>query len=314
MGKCWDKFQIHFGTILNENDYYHKILKFLRNIDKNVLLYGAYGFPTDLFIDEIMKNKFDIGKILKQECVLNKDIMYMYHPCFLEIDLLHPSCCKNISSLFKFITNIIMNKNIHNDKHMIILKHIDLLKPLEFNSLRILLEKYSQNAVFLCSTHKLDKIDVPVKSRLTLLRLPLFQHSEIQHIFSKYLNVTLNKHLVKIQTRDIIHCIFINDISENDSDMVTEDFATLRFPPIKDFIVSLKKSKNNLQSIRDFSYKCFQYNISIVDITCDMLKLVSNDKKRKIIECAAEIEHTLKMTNRGREPLYIESLFCQVFL
>ena len=313
MGKCWDKFQIHFGTILSENSYYNKMLSFLQNMEINVLLYGAYGFPTDLFIDEIMKKKFNMNKIIKQQCFLNKDIVYMHHPCFLEIDLSHPSCNKNITGIFKFITSIIINKNIHNDKHMIIIKHIDILKALEFNSLRILLEKYSQNAIFLCSTHKLDKIDVPVKSRLTLIRLPLFQHSEIKEIFENKLDDKLNKYLEKTKTRDIIYSIFINDISENESDILTEDFVIYKFPPIKEFVSSLKKTKN-LQTIREFSYKCFQYNISISDITCDLLKLVSNDKKTKIIQCSAEIEHCLKMTNRGREPIYIESLFCQVFL
>lgn len=311
MGKCWDKLQTHFGTILSENDYYHKMLKFLKNIEINVLLYGVFGFPTDLFIDEIMKNKYNISRITKQECFLNKDIVYLHHPCFLEIDLSHPSCHKNITTIFKFITNTIMNKNIHNDKHMIIIKHIDVLKSLEFNSFRILLEKYSQNAIFLCSTHKLDKIDVPVKSRLTLIRLPLFQHSEIKHIFDIYLDSKLNKYLEKNKTRDIIKSVFLHDISEECD--LDEDFVTFKFPPIKDFVVSLKKSKN-LQTIRDFSFKCFQYNISISDITCDLLKIVSNDKKAKIIQCSAEIEHCLKMTNRGREPLYIESLLCQVFL
>ena len=188
MGKCWEKFQTCFGNILDENDYYRKQLIFLKNIDRNVLLYGARGFPTDLFIDEMMKNNFSLKNITKQQCLINKDIQYLHHPCFIEVDLSHPSCSKNIPNLFKFIIGIIVNKNIHNAKHTIIIKHIDVLKPLEYNSLRILLEKYSKNANFVCSTHKLDKIDVPVKSRFTLLRMPLFNHAEIKDIFK---NITL---------------------------------------------------------------------------------------------------------------------------
>jgi DNA polymerase III delta prime subunit len=313
MGKCWDKFQTCFGNILQENDYYSKQLVFLKNIDRNVLLYGACGFPTDLFIDEMMKNNFSLKHLSKQECSINKDIKYLHHPCFIEVDLSHPSCSKNISNLFKFIIGVIVNKNIHNAKHIIIIKHIDVLKPIEYNSLRILLEKYSKNANFVCSTHKLDKIDVPVKSRFTLLRMPLFKHTEIKDIFYNKLNTELNTFLIAMKTRDIIYAIFIHDISDESGD-ITEDFVTLRFPPIKLFLLSFKKHKNNLISIREFSYKCFQYNISIVDILCDMLKLVSSDKKNKIIQCAANIDHILNTTNKGRESLYIESLLCQVLL
>lgn len=310
----WSIFKCNFKEIIESNDYYSMLLYFLQKTSSNILLYGHYGFPTDLYIDEIIKIKFDIQSIYKQECVWNKDVHYIYNQHFLEIDLMNPLLTKNITSISNFLINIIKNKHINNQKHLIIIKHIDVLTLNDYNSFRIILEKYSSNASFICTTHKLDKIDFPIKSRFTLIRMPLLTHKEIIHIFSKYLEIKLNKHLIAIKTRDIIRAIFIAEVETIDQDVVTKEFCTMNFPPVYEFLKSFNNKKYNIESIKQFSYKCFQYNISIAQLTRDILTIFPEKKKYHLLKCASDIDHRLNLTNKGREPIYIESFLCSILL
>lgn len=311
----WSKFKKHFREIIETNHYYNKLFGFLQQSNSNVLLYGYHGFPTDLYIDEVIKAKFDINILYKQECIWNKDVHYIYNQRFLEIDLIHPSLTKNMHSVLKFIISIIKNKNINNDKHFIIIKHIDILTQNDYNTFRIILERYSSNASFICTTHKLDKIDFPVKSRFILMRIPLMTHKHILDIFSKYLKTKLNKHLVAIKTRDIVRAIFIAQIEENDKEVVvTKEFCTMYFPPVYDFVKQFNNKKYSLDSIKQFSYKCFQFNISIPQLARDILTIFPEKKKYNLIQTASDIDHELHLTNRGREPIYIESFLCSILL
>ena len=310
----WSNFKNHFREIIENNEYYSKLFDFLSQSNNNVLLYGYHGFPTDLYIDEVIKAKFGMKTLYKQECIWNKDVHYIYNQRFLEIDLIHPLLTKNIQCISNFIISIIKNKNINNDKHFIIIKHIDVLTQNDYNTFRIILEKYSANAFFVCTTHKLDKIDFPVKSRFALMRIPLMTHKEILNIFSKYLKRPLNKHLVAVKTRDIVRAIFIAQVEENDKELVTKEFCTMYFPPVYEFVKTFNNKKYSIESIKQFSYKCFQFNISIQQLARDILTIFPEKKKYNLIQMASDIDHELNLTNKGREPIYIESFLCSILL
>lgn len=307
----WSKFKYSFLEIIKDNPYYLSLFNFVQKYENNILLYGQFGFPTDLFLDEAWKEKFKLNTLHKQECLWNKDIVYLYNQNFLEIDLQHPSISKHIPSLFKFLISIITNKNIFHEKHFIIIKHIDILSKTEFNSFRIILEKYAYNAYFVCTTHKLDKIDVPVKSRFSLLRIPLFTHQEILTAFDK-MQRPLNSYLKSLKTRDVIKALFIAQIELCENEILTKHFCTLHFPPITDLFLSDKKP--SIDDIRQFSYKCFQYNITITQLLQDILKIVPAKKKFQIIHAAAEKDKMLSITNKGRELIYLEAFLDNILL
>jgi len=310
----WSIFKDHFIDIIKSNEYYNKIFEFLKNYDNNVLLYGSHGFPTDLFIEEVIKHKFDISTIYKKECNWNKEIIYFWNQYFLEIDLMHPGMTRDLSELSKFIISVIKNKNIYYDKHFIVIKHIDYLNRDDFSSFRIILERFSSNVYFLCTTHKLDKIDVPVKSRFALFRMPQMSHDEIVKIFKDYFQYPLNPFLAEKKTRNIIKAIYMAQIEQTNPELITKDFCTMNFPPLFEFYKNFNKKKQSLDDIRQFSYKCFQYNVTISDLLCDFLKLLPSKQKPNAIKIAAEIDNFLSATNKGREPIYIESFLCQVLL
>ena len=136
-----------------------------------------------------------------------------------------------------------------------------------------------------------------------------FTNNEIIHIFNKYLNVNLHPLLIKNNCRNIIFAIFICQTYIYEPSLITEDFCNFNYPPI----VSFANSNYTLNDIRQLSYKYCQYNLSIKDLTLDLLK-ISKKKYQLIIEESVKIEHLLNYSNKGREPIYIEALLCLLFI
>lgn len=303
----WIKFKNNFKNIINEINEYKLILNNYNKIEFNLLLYSNNGFPIDIFIDEILKLKFNLINLNKNELVWNKNIIYLENQYFFEIDLNNPNIPNDYSFLTEMILFIIKNKSVLNNKHLIILKNIDKLEEYSF-AFRIILERFYNNVYFICTTHKISKIESPIMSRFSLIRLRLFKIDEIRYIFEKYL---LEK-LIIDNNRNIIFCIFLSQVKINEPHLLNEDFCEYNYPLLKKFV----NSKYNLDDIRQLSYKLSQYNLSISNITMDFLKIYKNDneKKMKIIKIGSEIDYLLTISNKGREPIYIENYLCQILI
>tara|TARA_B110001450_G_scaffold25356_1_gene22357 strand:- start:8247 stop:9194 length:948 start_codon:yes stop_codon:yes gene_type:complete len=305
--------QKNFKNIIYDNDELLKMFNFIINYDNNILLYSIHGFPLDFMIDEILKEKYKLKTLIKKEVLWDKSVTYLENQYFFEINLMNPSLPKDYSFLTKFILYILKNKNLNSSKHLIIIKHIDVMREY-FSVLKILLESFSDNAFFICTTYSISGIEDPIISRFTSFKIRLFLNSEIQDIFNKYLNKPLNKHLIINQNRNLIFSLFIADVEINEPDLITKEFCTFNFPPLYDFIRNFNKKNYNLENIRNFSYNCFQYNIKLGDIILDVLKIPNFKKKFEIIQIGADLEHKLVTTNKGREPIYIETLLCFILL
>ena len=202
---------------------------------------------------------------------------------------------------------IIKNKPVTGNKHLIILKNIDKLGEYAF-AFRIILEKFYNNVYFICTTHKISKIESPIKSRFSLIRLRLFKYDEINYIFNNY----LNSEQIVYNNRNIIFCIFLSQVKINEPQLITSDFCEFNYPLVKTFF----DTKYDLNDIRQLSYKLSQYNLSIMDITNDFIKIYKNNDKKliELINIAANIDYILTISNKGREPIYIENLLCQILI
>ena len=304
----WNKFKNKFNTIINDIEEYKLILNFCHNYEYNSLLYSHYGFPIELFIDEIIKKKFNITTIYRKEHIWNKNVIYNENQNFIEIDLNNPNMPKNYSFLSEMLLFIIKTKSIINKKHLIIIKNIDKIDSYAFE-FRIILEKFYNNCYFICTTNQIAKIENPIKSRFSLFRFRLFTIDEINIIFFKYLEIKLNANLIKNNSRNIIFAIFIAQTEINEPLLVSDDFCNFNYPPIKAFI----ETKYDLNDIRQLSYKYCQYNLNIKDITLDLLKLYKK-KSELIIKTSSSIDHLLVQSNKGREPIFIEAYLCQILI
>jgi hypothetical protein len=338
----WDKLEEVFPDIIDNNKKYKLILDNILLSSNNKLLYTPIGFPIDIYLNILLIRIFDIkGRFNKTEHIWEKSIIYIENQYYIEIDLQNPENIKNIEKITSYLLHIITSKNVKMKKHYIVIKHIDLLSEL-FYDFRIILEKYSHNVVFICTTHYITKVEKPIKSRFSTFRIPLFTFEEIQDIFSNYLNISMNDYLLETKTRNLVKAMFISEIERHPSsgEILTKDFIEFNFPPFVEFIKSYNKNKNNLDDIRGLSYKCCQYNVSISQIIQDFIKLVDygtyylnircshiqqyshnifddtmkNDLKCKIIKIGMDIDYLLSQTNKCKEPLYIENLLCQLLL
>ena len=298
----WIKFKNNFTKIINNFHEYNLILKSYSKYEHNLLFYSYIGFPIDLIIDELLKIKFN-NNINKKEVIWNKNIVYYENQNFFEIDLNNP----NISNDYTFLTDmllfIIKNKSVSNKKHLIILKNIDKLEEYSY-VFRIILEKFYNNVYFICSTNKICKIESPIKSRFSLIRLRLFYIDEIKIIFNDFIQEKL-----LIENRNIIFCIFLSQVNINEPLLITNEFCNYNYPPIFNFV----NTKYDIYDIRQLSYKLSQYNLSIFNITMDLIKIYKK-KAIDIIKIASEIDYLLTISNKGREPIYIENFLCQVLL
>ena len=338
----WDKLEEVFPNIINDNKKYKLILENILLSSNNKLLYTPIGFPIDIFLNRLLIIIFNIKDLFnKTEHIWEKNIIYIENQHYIEIDLMNPENIKNIEKITSFLLHIITSKNVKMKKHYIVIKHIDQLSAL-FCDFRIILEKYSHNVVFICTTHYITKLETPIKSRFSTFRIPLFTFDEIQNIFNNYLKISMNDYLLEIKTRDIIKALFISEIERHpsSSEILTKEFVEFNFPPFVDFIKIYNKNKNNLYDIRCLSYKCCQYNVSILQIIQDFIKLVDygtyylnihyahiydinnvnnmdiikNNLKYKIIKIGLDIDYLLSQTNKCKEPLYIENLLCQLLI
>jgi len=310
----WQEFSKSFKNIITNIEEYNKILNFAINYNNNMLFYSHIGFPFDLFIDELIKEKFNINHIYRNENIWNKTIVYNENQYFLEIDLDNPMMPKKLNCLKDMLLFIIKTRSVNLNKHLIIIKNIDKLDEYFF-AFRIILEKYHNNCYFICTSNHISKIENPIKSRFSLFRFRLFTNEEIQIILKKYLNIELNKYLISNEniqgTRNIIFAIFISQTEINEPLLITEDFCNLNYPPLKKFL----ESKYDLNDIRQLAYKYSQYDLNIKELTLDLLKL---NKKRgrelTIINNSIKIEKLLLESNKGREPIFIEALLNQLLI
>jgi hypothetical protein len=340
----WDKLEEVFPYIIDNNKRYKIILKNILLSSNNKLLYSPIGFPIDSLLNTLLIQIFNIKlPFNKTEHIWEKSIIYIENQHYIDIDLMNPENIKNIEKITSFLLHIISSKNVKMKKHYIVIKHVDLLSSL-FCDFRIILEKYSHNVIFICTTHYITRLEPPIRSRFSTFRIPLFTFEEIQNIFSNYLNISMNDYLFETKPRNIVKALFISEIERHpsSSEILTKEFVEYNFPPFVEFIKEYNKNKNNLDDIRGLSYKCCQYNISILQIVQDFIRLVDlgtyyinirsqssedniseldnnidNIKKKlkcEIIKIGTDIDYLLSQTNKCKEPLYIENLLCQLLL
>jgi len=182
----WNEFNNNFINLINTNEPYKGIIENGKTIIKiNTLFYGITGFPKKELIKCIIDNVFQ--KSYKQNIKQYYSIQYIESRHYIEIEIFKD---QNINYIIELINNIIKTKHINkNEKHIIILHNIELIKnQIPF---RILFEKYQNNAIFICSTKKISKIEAAIRSRFYGIRVPLLTVDQIKNLFICFVFIIL---------------------------------------------------------------------------------------------------------------------------
>jgi DNA polymerase III delta prime subunit len=269
----WNDFNIKFIDLINTKDPYKKIIENGNTIIKiNTLFYGITGFPKKELIKCILDNEFkkEYKQNIKQYC----SIQYIESRHYIEIALFKE---QNEKHIIELINNIIKTKHINiSEKHIIILHNIEFIKnQIPF---RILFERYQTNAVFICSTDQISKIEVAIQSRFYGIRIPLFTQNQIKELFKEeYLNILENN-------RNVYHHLFMMELQKKNK-LKNKYIAILNYPPLA--FIQIKRTDDILEVTHKIIQKYVEYDNTIENLTNDLLQLLVNDyDKMKIISIA----------------------------
>ena len=292
----WEQFYQQFPIYLEKLPYHKYVCESLLTGDlnhlPNCLLYGPKGFPIELLIEYSLACYFKTSfPIQKRYPIWNQSLPYTETNYYFCIDTEHPEFPKDIEDLVQFIKGIVQTKCIHLTRHIIVLKNMDQIANRK-NSFcfRVLLERFSQNVLFINTTHHIQMIESPLLSRMTLYRIPLPTSNQLYEILSM-----IHPNLDTLpDTRNLCLLLF---------HLPSTDFSTLYYPPI----VELKKKKLSCIEIRQLCYKIFQYQIAICDVIQDGLQLLDTDDDRRewILETAM-IEHRSVISDPVKKYYYME--------
>lgn len=260
---------------------------------QNILLYGAKGFPLEIIAEYAISKLFSAPfPIQKRYPIWDNSVPYIETNYYICIDTEHPEFPKDIQILVEFISQIIKTKPICLDKHIIIIKHLEQIA--NHNTcyiFRILLERFSNNVIFVNTTHYIQHLEQPLLSRMTKYRIPLPTISQIEYIV-KQIKPGYNKPLLNI--RNISFILFHLDHLPS---------TFLHYPPLQE---TIHKSLS-LLDIRNLSYKLYQYRISVADLIQDCTTFIKDeDKQIEWLLKVSHIEYDSKKNDPNKNCFFLE--------
>lgn len=305
VNKLWNIFYIHFLDYLQDLPFYNYIVDQLSTINiqssPNTLFYGPKGFPHTLLIETAICKKFNLKFPIQKRYPKWKDLFsYTETDYYFELDCFHPEFTTDLNVLIEFLLTISKHKCIHIDRHIIVMKNIEFFHNNNSQSLRVIFERFYNNVLFICTTNHINKIELPIQSRMQLIRVPLPKESEQCFLLEK---LTKSKKYIYID-RNFVKNIFFTEHKLNES---------LNYPPIKEFI----KQKQSKEEIRKFSLKLFQQSITLQYLILDLLTYVQEGKKNLFLQKATDLEYHSTYLDASKISFYIElilHLFFDEFL
>jgi DNA polymerase III delta prime subunit len=300
--KLWDTFYNSFEEYIDLLPAYKLIYLQLVNNDietsSNILTYGVPGFPHILLIEYFISKMFSTTFPITKRYHLWNDMPYTETDYYFEIDMAHPEFPKDIELIIAFLLSIIKNKCIYLSRHIFILKNIDVIHNNNSQAFRVILERFSGNVLFIATTNKLNMIERPILSRMTMFRIPIPTEKEQKSVLYKL----TNKKTIRYIDQNLVKNIFFNET------IIMSQIKTLPkllYPPIQEFIDRVYDK----EEVRKFSYKLYQHTISIQDIVKDLLHFIEDDTtKIKFIQQVADIEYMSCKTDSSKVCFFIESV------
>ena len=302
MDELYKKF-INLFPNINEFEEYKSIINTLSNsslIDyPNLLLYSCKGFPIDLLIQMCLNTRFK-QKIVSKECTWGQGktpaIFYYENPYYFTIDMNNPNQSKDLTTISSFFKDIIGHPCVHAEsgrRHIFIIYNIDKICNKEnVYAFRVLLERFSNNVIFINTTYSISKIEQPLCSRMLCIRIPLFSKTRL-NTFITNLGFAENEY----DGNDIYMCLLFSWLKSKN--VATNNF---NIPAVEEL-----SSSSTLEHIRNLSQKIYVNDISFSMLIFDLLKIIPNDEKKQIlISQATNIEHLLAKTEGHRMSIYIE--------
>lgn len=315
LNELWTRLMNNVDThVLPHLRYHSLIVKELkhtladeRNIATNILLYGASGFPVNILWESLFDKALQKQK---RQHVWNTQVTYLETPYFFEVDVAYPHNPRDVDVLAAFIKELVQTPSVLTTRHVIVMHNIDTICSIHSGkqsyAFRVLLERFSHNAVFICTTCNRAHIEQPILSRFVGFRVPLATTSELQNIF-EHLDIPFHPLIAEHGCRDMFFALYIAWLSMHAPAKITHDLFKYK---VADMRALLSKNKKlSYEDIRTLTSNMCVHDASIRDITLDILSDVKCPKKKlEFTICAAQIDHMCATTESFRKPLYVELL------
>lgn len=311
----WDALRSRFGEVIHACLPRHSGLLLGMEGDlatmPNILLYGSYGFPHDLLWKEAIRRRFDVARLLPSPCTWGKDLQYTETPYYIQVDMNHPTIPKDIETLQDFLKAVITTRSITAERHIIILENIDALvhKTASMNTFRVLLERFSKNVWFICTTYHVGMLEPPLRSRFQGLRVPLPTEEEnraiLQLLDGTPAQPAAAPAAAPAPSRNLIHAL----VTPAYPDEYMRWLSCRVFPPIADFV--LNTPSPTIEAVRAITYKAFQCGVSLAELAMDIIEACtrrgdSDEALFRITKELAHYEHMATQSKGMRTLLYME--------
>lgn len=265
----------------------------------NILFYGSVGFPLEYMAYALMaedakltrdeaKEPTATSPPTKKECLWENKLPYYESERFFEIQCRHPDMPKDLSVLCDFMKHILMTRCIHQTKHVFLLRDIEWICQTEYHyTLRVLLERYSHNVVFLATTHGLSKVEPPLLSRFMLVRVPQPGAADRLRLCEAF-------GVVEVASKTLVEILYELRVGVPEEKKELEAFLGRRPAP-------------SFADVRQCAYRCFQQGLPFARFCGTLIQHSRTVKfKDRLLAELAALEHQLVQSTRGREPLYYE--------
>jgi hypothetical protein len=303
---AWALFEQRFDRYVENLQCYNIIRNIISNGFvgfSNILLYSA-GFPSHLIISHMIRAIFNESTHNGCAKIFDKDVMYHEYPYHFEVDCMNPMQTKSIEKFAGFIKHIASHKCIHSDRHVMVMLNVDAVVRDSAQSFRVLLERFSNNVIFICTTNVLSAIEKPIVSRFMCIRVPLFTTEQIQHILEDIGFEPSECAAVANFTdhRNLPYCMYVAAMSR-----YQQTQCNLRYPFLLDYWGS-DCSKPTLDQLRSLTQKIHNLDIAIPNLANDLIKISKDRYKANVISLCTAVDHWIALTDGNRKSLYIEYL------
>lgn len=289
----------------------------------NMLFYGCYGFPLEYFAELFVQrslNSLSASQLSFENTnhthvphiVWNQKIPYRATESYFIVDLRHPDMPKDLACFPEFVKCILESSCIHMERHIFLLYNVDVICSSQNHyAMRVLLERFSHNALFIGTTYKLGRIEPPIRSRFMMIRVPLPSEEECATAaaatVTPVVTIAPSPHNREdCKTRNLLHTI---------SDTTTNN---LNYPPLKDFMQpqtqQAKAPRPSIVEIRQMAYKLFQAHITLPMLAMDLIQLIRPKSIQPFLEKAHVIEAMYNQSSKCRETLYLELMLHYAFI
>lgn len=264
----------------------------------NLLLYSPSSFPIELIWTHLLHSVY--GPFTTTVSDWEKDLIFSQSQYHFEINMALPTQTKNFNIISSFIKHVVSHKCIHNDRHIIVLSSIDRVFAYEgaTQAFKVLLERFSSNAIFICTTDVISQIEKPIVSRFVPVRVPCFTEEHIDSIFAD-----LNIPIVEVppqQRRNIIYRMFAAYIPTKTK---TTYVPHIRYGFLVDYF---GESRPTIDQLRSLTQKLHSLDIVFSDLILDLTNILDVSKREAIIQLGAHTDHCIAQSNCNRKALYIE--------